>query len=120
MISQYKSMVREQYIPYIMPQEHGHKTDVRWLKLLNKHGHGIKILADPIFEFSASNYSSNDLYSACHTYELKKQNHIFLNIDKAMRGLGTGSCGPDTLNQYRLLKSYYTFTYTLQPISWSD
>ncbi len=120
MIGIYKSTVREQYTPYIMPQEHGHKTDIRWLKLLDKYGHGLKIEGHPTFEFSASNYSSNDLYSASHTYELQKNELIYLFIDKEMRGLGTASCGPDTLDQYRLLKANYTFSYTLQPISRSD
>jgi beta-galactosidase len=120
MIGHYKSTVSEQYVPYIMPQEHGHKTEVRWLKLFDNKGHGIIVEGFPSYEFSASNYSSNDLYSARHTYELHKQGFIYLNIDLAMRGLGTASCGPDTLDQYRLLKSNYKFTYSLEPISTSE
>ena len=116
MIGQYISTVNEQYIPYIMPQEHGHKTDIRWLSLYNPDGRGIKVEGSPTFEFSASHYVANDLYSARHTYELSPRSDTWLNLDHCMRGLGTASCGPDTLDQYRLLKSKYEFTYTLELI----
>ena len=71
----------------------------------------------PTFVFSASHFLTNDLYSAYHTYELSPRGEIYLHIDTAMRGLGTASCGPDTLDQYRLLKSKYEFKFSLEPIS---
>ena len=119
MIGHYTSTVNEEYIPYILPQEHGHKTDVRWFSLYDHDGHGVKVEGSPIFEFSASHFKANDLYSAHHTYELSPRNEIWLNIDRCMRGLGTASCGPDTLDQYRLLKPKYDFTYTLEIINQS-
>lgn len=114
-IGHYASAVSKQYVSYIMPQEHGHKTDVRWLTLCDQDGQGIKVEGFPTFEFSASHYSTDDLYSARHTYELTPRPEIWLNIDASMRGLGTASCGPDTLDQYRLLKSKYEFKFTLEP-----
>ena len=74
---------------------------------------GLKVEGEPTFEFSASHFSENDLYEAKHTHELEPRPEIFLNIDTVMRGLGTASCGPDTLDQYRLLKPKYDFTYRL-------
>lgn len=117
LIGHYTSTVNEQYIPYIMPQEHGHKTDVRWLSLCDKNGLGIKVEGFPSFEFSASHFTANDLYSARHTYELTPRSETWLNIDYQMRGLGTASCGPDTMDQYRLLKSKYEFKFTLEQIT---
>ncbi len=117
MIGRYSSTVSEQYVPYIMPQEHGHKTDVRWLTLCDQVEHGIKVEGFPTIEFSVSHYSANDLYAARHTCDLVPRREILLNIDSAMRGLGTGSCGPDTLDPYRLLKSRYNFKFTLESIS---
>jgi len=116
MIGHYTNTVNEEYVPYIMPQEHGHKTDVRWLSLCNHDGRGIKVEGSPTFEFSASHFISNDLYSARHTFELLPRRDTWLNLDYCMRGLGTASCGPDTLDQYRLLKSKYKFTYTMELI----
>ena len=113
-IGLYTSTVSKQYVPYILPQEHGHKTDIRWLALYDQNGQGIKVNGVPVFEFSASHFSANDLFSARHTYELTPRAEVWLNIDACMRGLGTGSCGPDTLDPYRLLKSRYEFTFTLE------
>ena len=48
--------------------------------------------------------------------ELKPRAEVILNLDHAQRGLGTASCGPDTLEQYCLLKSSYQFAYRLQPL----
>ena len=117
MIGLYASTVSNEYIPYIMPQEHGHKTDVRWLSLSNQDGRGIKVEGSPTIEFSASHFTAHDLYSARHTHELSPRSETWLNIDHCMRGLGTASCGPDTLDQYRNLKSRYEFTYSLELIN---
>jgi beta-galactosidase len=116
MIGRHTSTVQEQYIPYIVPQEHGHKTDVRWLSLFDQDGNGIKVEGFPSFEFSASHYKANDLFFARHTFELTPRNETWLNLDHGMRGLGTASCGPDTMDQYRLLKSKYIFRYSLECI----
>jgi beta-galactosidase len=113
-IGGYESTVTAQYVPYIMPQEHGHKTDTRWLALTATDGHGLKVLGEPVIEFSASHFTANDLFQAKHTYELKPRPEVILNLDHAQRGLGTASCGPDTLERYRLLKSSYQFSYRLQ------
>jgi len=47
MIGRYTSIVADQYVPYVMPQEHGHKTDVRWLALTNLAGAGLRVEGAP-------------------------------------------------------------------------
>jgi beta-galactosidase len=116
MVGRYRSTVTEQYVPYIMPQEHGHKTDVRRLTLSDEEGSGLSVEGAPTFEFSARHFTAGDLFAATHTAELKPRPEVILSLDHAQRGLGTGSCGPDTLEQYRLLKRTYRFTYTLKLI----
>ena len=114
MIGRYRSTVTEQYVPYIMPQEHGHKTDVRWVRLTDANGYGLHVQGVPTFEFSASHFTANDLFQAKHTYELTPRPEIYLNLDAAHRGLGTASCGPDTLPQYRLLERVYRFGWAMR------
>ena len=114
MVGLYLSTVSDQYVPYIMPQEHGHKTDVRWLTLTDSAGHGLLVRGQPTLEFNASHFSDADLYHARHTYELTPRPEIILSLDTAMRGLGTASCGPDTLEQYQLLDREYSFAYWLK------
>ena len=110
----YRSTVTDEYVPYIMPQEHGHKCDVRWLTLESGTGRGLRVTGQPSIEFSASHFTAGDLFAARHTTDLQPRPEIILNLDHAQRGLGTFSCGPDTLPQYRLLEHTYRFAYRLQ------
>lgn len=109
----YHSDVAETYVPYIMPQEHGHFTDTRWLELGAANGPRLRVQSDRLLEFNATRYSAEDLYAARHDVELKPRAETLLYLDAAHRGLGTGSCGPDTLAQYRLLKRKYAWRFTL-------
>ena len=112
----YESSVTQEYVPYIMPQEHGHKTDVRWLRLTDDQGRGLQVNGEPTLDFSASHYTDEALYAARHTVDLQPQAEVILHLDAAQRGLGTASCGPDTLERYRLLEHEYRFTYRLSAI----
>lgn len=116
MVDLYESAVIDQYVPYILPQEHGNHTDVRWLSLEEpgKGGLIVKAARGPL-EFSASHYTADDLYAATHTYDLKPRAEVILNLDLHQRGLGTASCGPDTLEQYKIKPGKYTWSYVLQP-----
>lgn len=115
-IHRYQSTVREQYVDYVMPQEHGHKTDVRWLTLTDDSGHGLKVTGDVPFEFNALHHSDADLFAARHPFDLIAKPEVVLSLDHAMRGLGTASCGPDALPQYRLMAGEYRFGFELSVI----
>ncbi len=119
LVDLYDSTVTDQYIPYIMPQEHGNHTDVRWISLRSKSA-GLLVEASGPMEFSASHYTAQDLDSAYHTYELKPRAEVLLNLDYRQCGLGTLSCGPGTLEKYRIKPGRYEWSYTLQPIGTSS
>ncbi len=110
------STVTEQYVPYIMPQEHGHKTDVRWLSLTDTQGNGLYVRGDLPFEFNALHHTDEALTIAQHTHELAPCPETILHLDHAMRGVGTGLF-VDTLHPYRLDASEYTFTFYLKAVS---
>ena len=42
---------------------------------------------------------------------------VFVHVDVAHRGLGTLSCGPDTLPEYRIGPGRYRFTWILRPFA---
>jgi beta-galactosidase len=111
----YESTVTDQYVPYIMPQEHGNHTDVRWLSL-GCEGAMLFVEAAGPMEFSASHYTAHDLDSANHTYDLHPRAEVILSLDYRQRGLGTESCGPGTLEQYKIKPGRYSWSYTLQPL----
>lgn len=110
----FSGSVAEQYVPYIVPQEHGNKEDVRWLCLTDRRGHGLRIESDKPFSGSASHFRIEDLIAAYHTHELKPRPDIELCIDARQRGLGTASCGPDTLPAYRIPSGSIPFTVRLK------
>ncbi len=113
-VAPWQSTVTDQYVDYILPQEHGHKCDVRRLTLSREHGEFLEVTGHPTFEFSALHLSDDDLFRAAHTVDLSPRPEIFLHLDAAHRGLGTLSCGPDTLDRYKLLEREYRFTVSLR------
>jgi len=115
LVDLYESTVTEQYVPYILPQEHGNHTDVRWLSLENDHV-SLLIKACGPLEFTASHYTAHDLHKATHTYDLKPRREVILSLDYRQCGLGTESCGPGVLDQYMIKPGVYHWSYQLQPI----
>ncbi len=110
----YQSTVSDQYVPYIFPQENGNKTEVRWFQLESETA-GILFRAEPLFEYSVSHYSPQDLFAARHTNELEKRKETVVTIDCKHRGLGTESAGPGPREEYCVEPGVYEFTYHLRP-----
>lgn len=98
---------------YEFPQENGNRTDVRWVEFLSnpssQGGRPQRLLRARYgdFEgasFSALPYSAEDLDKSQHPYELhdRRRNYRIVHLDWMHHGLGTGSCGPETLPEYTL------------------
>ncbi len=101
-LGRWRSSVAAQYVPYAFPQEHGHHTGLRWLALTEQRA-GLLVVADGPLGFSARHHSDADLFAATHLDELPQDRSLtYLSIDAGQRGLGTGSCGPDAAERYRL------------------
>ncbi|MEM9752584.1 MAG: glycoside hydrolase family 2 TIM barrel-domain containing protein [Planctomycetota bacterium] len=118
-IGRYRSTVAEQYEPYIVPQEHGLHTDTRWLTLRDprrKLGLRFDTDAERPLHFSASHFTPQDLTDAYHTYNLTPRPEVTLCLDATHRGLGTASCGPDTLPKYRVPIKRHRFGFTVWAI----
>lgn len=115
LVGRYESTVTDQYVPYILPQEHGNKCDVRWVELCDGRGAGLRFTAvERRFEASASHFTAADLYAAKHTTDLTPRPEVHLNLDYGQRGLGTASCGPDTLPQYRIPAGKYRLAFDIR------
>jgi len=113
----YEGAVDDQYVPYIVPQENGNKTDVRWVTLVNEYGVGLLAVGRPLLEVSAHHFTAQDLAQARHTYELERRKEITLNLDYRQSGLGGASCGPGTLPQYLIRPEEIRFSLRLRPFS---
>lgn len=114
----YLSTVDKQYFPYIVPQENGNKEDVSWFKLYDNKKYGVHFQnIEKEFAFSAQHFTPEDLTACYHTYDLKMRDNITVLIDCAQRGLGTGSCGPDTLDKYIVKAGTYKLDYAITSMS---
>lgn len=108
----YHSTVEKQYIPFIVPQEHGNKTDVRWAALTDKDGNGLFIGSTTTFNVNVSKYSTSDITKALYTYELKPQNKVFLDIDHEISGTDA--------QYYKVKTKEYEYSILLKPFSKID
>jgi hypothetical protein len=113
----YDSTVSEQLVPYVLPQENGSKSDVRWVSLTNRVGVGLRASADRLLEVSAHHFTPEDLTAAKHPYELVKRPETVLHLDYGQSGLGSASCGPGRLPKYRLLPEEMRYHVYLRPYS---
>ena len=113
----YSGSVDEQYVPYVLPQETGNKSDVRWAAVTGPHGLGLLAVGQPLLNVSALHYTALDLTAASHTYELKRRPETILNLDALQCGLGSNSCGPGPLPQYLFAAQPLEFSVRLRPFS---
>ena len=111
----HEGTVSEQYVPYIMPQENGSKCDVRWFEL-SDGSLTLRFTADPRFEFSTHHFTPHDLFACRHTYEVEDRlrPQTVVSIDLVQRGVGTGSCGPQTREPYCVEPGAYRFSFYLE------
>lgn len=117
LVGKYSCRVKDLHTPYVRPQENGNRTDVRWVALTDTRGVGLFATGGSPLNFSAHDYTTNDLEEATHTNELPKRDQITLNLDRVHCGLGTGSCGPGPLANYELIPEELDFIVRLRSFS---
>lgn len=117
-VGRWRSTVADQYVPFAHPQEHGFHTGLRWLRLADPvDGVALEVVtAGPTIGFSARHHSDAELFAARHADELTPLERPALTELRLglQRGLGTGSCGPDTLPRYRLGPGEYRIRVVLR------
>ncbi|MFC6825127.1 glycoside hydrolase family 2 TIM barrel-domain containing protein [Halopelagius fulvigenes] len=114
LLGRYSRTVEELHTPYVAPQENGNRTDTRWVTFTDQRGIGVHVAGDGTFDFSAHRYSTDDLEAADHRHELPRRDDVWVSLDHAHCGLGSASCGPPTLPQYRLEPEPTAFTFELR------
>ncbi|MBV5316138.1 MAG: DUF4981 domain-containing protein [Prolixibacteraceae bacterium] len=109
----YSGSVADQYVPYLIPQENGNKTDVRWASLQNEQGVGVRISSSELFNFSAQNVQSDNLSRALYPFQLKPFDGVTLNLDYELSGVGCTAIS--VLNKYRVMPSEKHFKLIFEP-----
>lgn len=111
------------WTPYEFPQESGNRTDVAYAEFVGSNARLLAIFDDApsqeqinvasgggggtiakLGSFAACHFREKDIDACTHPYELEKRrtDELHVRLDWAHHGLGTGSCGPKTLDKYAL------------------
>jgi beta-galactosidase len=112
----YQANTAQLHTPYEVPQENGNRSDTRWLKLADGRGWGLHVTRgaatvqdsrdapySPVpFDWAASRYSAAAIEQAKHPNDLILESAVRLRLDVANSGVGTGACGPRTLEKYEV------------------
>lgn len=96
-IDRFEATVDSLHEDYVRPQENGSHCGC-----YEAQAGGIHATGSRPFSFNASYYTPEELTKKAHNYELAKSGHIILHLDYGMSGVGSNSCGPELLHQYRL------------------
>ena len=110
----YQANVDDLHEDYIRPQENGSHYDCEYVELNNSR-YGIVASAEKAFSFNASYYTQEELEKKTHNYELIESDSVVFCVDYALNGIGSNSCGPVVLEQYRFDDVLFQFQFTLIP-----
>lgn len=117
----YKQDIYSFMEPYVVPQENGNRTDVRWMYLSNpKSKNGLLVVADSLLSMSAWPFTEENILNAKHTNKLVKAPYITLNIDLVQMGVGGNDSWSDVaapLEKYQVKAKDYHYTFYLFPLS---
>ena len=96
----WRRSVRENVARYLVPQECGNRTGVRWADVTDFRGRGLRFQGDGM-EFSALPYTPHELENAAHAYELPPVHYTVVRC--ALKQMGVGgddSWGARTHDEY--------------------
>ena len=110
----YRANIGDLHEDYIRPQENGSHYDCEYVELNNSR-YGIAATAEKAFSFNASYYTQEELEKKTHNYELTESDSVVFCVDYAINGIGSNSCGPVVLDQYRFNDVLFRFQFTLVP-----
>jgi beta-galactosidase len=110
----YQASVPDLYEPYLIPQDHGLRTDNRWLQMTNEEGQGLAFSMDEPFNFNAYPYTTKNLTRALYPFQLQAATGITLNLDYQTTGVG-GTARP-VMDAYRVYPQAFRRQIRLVPL----
>ncbi len=116
-VDKFETTVTDNFEHYVRPQENSSHYGTKWANVKNADGVGICCTPNDFDSFSvnAQHFTANMLREANHDYELEPLKETVLNLDFKHLSCGSASCGPISLDKYRLLDKTFDFTFRLFP-----
>ncbi len=113
----YENKVTDNMARYLIPQECGNKTGVRWAEVTDRRGRGLRFEGDAM-SFSALPWTPHEIENARHAYELPKIHYTVIRAALGQMGIaGDDSWGALTHPEYLLDVSHkITFTFRFRGI----
>jgi beta-galactosidase len=112
----YSGSVAEQHFAYVMPQENGNKTDVRWIRIFDNAETGLRVTGEPQMEVNVQDYSQNELNKSKTSHSLIRGYQTFVHLDLKQMGLGgDDSWSPRVHKEYQVKDKQYHFEFHLNP-----
>ena len=118
-VGRYSTTVSDMLTPYAHPQSCGNRQEMREIFLYKKGStKGLKIEANQPIAFSMLHFDDKDFNKEkLHPWELNPREEVYAHFDFVQRGLGNGSCGPQTIEKYQVPSSgTYNFTLRFSPL----
>lgn len=110
----YRNKVEDNMAAYLVPQECGNKTDVRYAKVTDRQGRGILFTGENL-NFSALPYTPHEIENAKHPYELPKVHYTVVRVSRQQMGVGgDNSWGAPVHPEYHIdvgKKIEFSFTF---------
>ena len=113
----YENQVADNVAKYMVPQECGNKTGVRWAKVTDRKGRGMLFAGDQM-EFSALPWTPHEMENAAHPFELPEVHYTVVRVAAQQMGVGgDDSWGAKTHEEYLLdTKNKMKFTFSFKGI----
>ncbi len=111
----YTGSVKDQFVPYIRPQECGNKMEVRHAEITNTQGEGLVLKGAPHFELNVLPYTPFELEEHDHIHLLPESNKTVVRVNHKQTGVGGhDSWGQRPENEYILFANQaYTHRFSL-------
>ena len=110
----YAQAVDAMHEDYLKPQENSSHWGCRYVTLTDG-AYSLTASSETPFSMNVSSYTQEELAEKKHNYELTKCGQTVVCLDYKMSGVGSNSCGPELLSQYRLEEEEFAFRFTLMP-----
>ena len=113
----FKTTAKDNVSKYLVPQECGNRTGVRWAEVTDRRGRGLRFTGDAM-EFSALPYTPHELENAMHDYELPPVHYTVIRANLQQMGVGgDDSWGARTHDEHLIdVKKPLSFTFSFKGI----
>lgn len=108
----FTATVSDLHEDYLRPQENGSRWGCRELRVSD--GAAALTVTGRDFSFNASHYTQGELEGKRHNYELVPCGCTVLCLDFRHSGVGSGSCGPQLADRYRINEERFTGELTMK------